>query len=153
VATHPAVFVTFTAPTFGDVHSRVAVKDSTGRERVLPCRPRRDAPRCRHGVRLECRLRHRADDHQLGGPLCWRCCDFEAAVLWNAHAPRLWQRTTVYLYRQLARELGVTIASVQQVIRLSFVKVAEYQRRGLVHYHAVIRIDANTPDIARRRRS
>jgi hypothetical protein len=63
-------------------------------------------------------------------------------------APRLWQRTTVYLYRALARDLGVTIASVRALVRLSFVKVAEYQRRGLVHYHAVIRLDASTPAIA-----
>jgi hypothetical protein len=89
VASHPALFVTLTAPSFGDVHSRIVVKDNSGRERVLPCHPRRDAPCCRHGVRLACRLRHRADDSRIGGPLCARCCDVEAAVLWNAHAPRL----------------------------------------------------------------
>jgi hypothetical protein len=28
------------------------------------------------------------------------------------------------------------------VLRISFAKVAEYQKRGLVHFHAVIRLDA-----------
>jgi Replication initiator protein, pSAM2 len=146
VAEHPTAFVTFTAPTFGQVHSRIVVTDPNGREHVQPCHPRRNAPRCRHGMRLECRLRHRADDRRVGGPLCARCYDYEGAVLWNALAPRLWQRTSIYLYRRIARELNITIKRTGQLIRLSYAKVAEYQRRGLIHYHAVIRIDAATPD-------
>jgi hypothetical protein len=31
---------------------------------------------------------------------------------------------------------------LRKVVRLSFAKVAEYQRRGVVHLHAVIRLDA-----------
>jgi hypothetical protein len=46
VARHPCVFVTFTAPAFGPVHSR---RERGGR--VLPCRPRRNCPaRGRPGV-------------------------------------------------------------------------------------------------------
>jgi hypothetical protein len=29
-------------------------------------------------------------------------------------------------------------------VRVRFVKVAEYQARGIIHYHAVIRLDAAT---------
>src|ERR1700735_5252587 len=38
IAEHPCVFATFTAPSFGPVHSR-----RTRGKTVLPCRPRRDA--------------------------------------------------------------------------------------------------------------
>jgi hypothetical protein len=31
-------------------------------------------------------------------------------------------------------------------VRLSFGKVAEMQRRGVVHYHAIIRLDGTDPD-------
>ena len=31
-------------------------------------------------------------------------------------------------------------------MRVRFVKVAEYQARGVVHFHAIIRLDANTDD-------
>jgi integrase len=46
VAGHPCVFATFTAPSFGPVHSR-RMRGKT----VLPCRPRRDHKerRCPHG--------------------------------------------------------------------------------------------------------
>ncbi|MGW6445569.1 replication initiator [Lentzea sp. NPDC055074] len=35
--------------------------------------------------------------------------------------------------------------------RVSYAKVAEYQRRGLVHFQAVIRIDGRTVPLTRRR--
>jgi hypothetical protein len=44
VTSHPAVFATPTAPTFGPVHTRRTSRDG----RVLPCRPRRDKPHCEH---------------------------------------------------------------------------------------------------------
>jgi hypothetical protein len=40
VSTHPAVFVTLTAPSFGVVHTR-------DHHKAKPCRPRRDKPVCR----------------------------------------------------------------------------------------------------------
>jgi hypothetical protein len=62
-------------------------------------------------------------------------------VLFNWHAPGLWRRFTIGLRRALARHLralGVEPAGV----RVSLVKVAEYQRRrAIVHYHALIRLD------------
>jgi hypothetical protein len=65
-------------------------------------------------------------------------------VLWNALAGRLWSRTTIYLYRVLAQLIGVTEAELRRLVRISFAKVAEYQRRGAVHFHAIIRLDATT---------
>jgi hypothetical protein len=53
----------------------------------------------------------------------------------------LWARFTTYLRRELAVRLGLTQKAARTVLRMSFAKVAEYQKRGLVHFHAVIRLD------------
>jgi hypothetical protein len=140
VATHPRLFVTFTAPSFGPVHTR---REHAGR--VLPCRPRRNARPCPHGRPTDCRLRHRADDPWIGQPLCARCYNYLAHVLWNAMAPELWRRTRIYLDRTLARLAGLTVAELRRLVRIEYAKVAEYQARGVIHYHAVIRLDAQAP--------
>ena len=63
IAAHPCVFATFTAPSFGPVHSR-RMRGKT----VLPCRPRRDhrERRCPHGRDVSCPRRHPDDDPRLG---------------------------------------------------------------------------------------
>jgi hypothetical protein len=139
VAGHPRLFVTFTAPSFGRVHSRRA----RGRL-VLPCHPYRQGQTCPHGRRAGCWHRHQEDDPRLGEPLCPGCYQTGAQVLRNALAGRLWSRTTIYLYRALAQLVGLTEGELRRLMRLSFAKVAEYQRRGAVHFHAVIRLDAAT---------
>jgi hypothetical protein len=142
VTGHPALFVTLTAPSFGPVHSRVVGPDGQPRR----CRARRDAPVCEHGVRLSCGRAHAEDDGCLGEPLCRDCFDHEGAVLWNNALGELWRRTVpVYLPRVLARQAGMTQARLRELVRVSYVKVAEYQRRGLVHLHAVIRLDRAMP--------
>jgi hypothetical protein len=45
------------------------------------------------------------------------------------------------LRRALAHEAGLTVKAFATLARVSFAKVAEYQRRGVVHFHAIIRID------------
>ena len=65
-------------------------------------------------------------------------------MLWNALAGRLWSRTTIYVYRALAQLVGVPEAELRRLVRVSFAKVAEYQKRGAVHFHAIIRLDAAT---------
>ena len=139
VAAHPCVFATLTAPSFGPVHSR-RMRGKT----VLPCRPRRDAKarRCPHGRDISCPTRHMDDDPRLGQPLCRDCYDYEAAVLFNAYAGDLWRRFAIYLPRHLARLAGITQKALRAVVRVRYVKVAEYQARGIVHFHAVIRLDA-----------
>ncbi len=117
VTTHPRVFATFTAPSFGPVHNR----PGTG-----ACR---------------CGRRHAADDPELGTPLDPDRYDYESAVLWNAHAGMLWRRFTIHLRREIARRAGLTQRELPERARVSFAKVAEYQKRGAVHFHAVIRLD------------
>jgi hypothetical protein len=141
IAAHPCVFATFTAPSFGPVHSR---RLKRGTRIVLPCRPRRDHQhrRCPHGRDISCPIRHADDDPRLGRALCRDCYDYQAAVLFNAHAGDLWRRFTTYLPRHLARLAGITQTQLRAEVRVRYVKVAEYQARGVVHFHAVIRLDA-----------
>lgn len=118
VGTHPRVFATFTAPSFGPVHNR----PNGGRD-------------CR------CGIRHDEQDPALGTPLTPDTYDYEAAVLWNAHAGALWRRFSIYLRREVAKRAGLTQRAFRDHARISFAKVAEYQKRGAVHFHAVIRLD------------
>jgi hypothetical protein len=139
ISEHPRLFVTFTAPSFGQVHTRKA----QGRL-VLPCHPYRQGARCPHGLRAGCWHRHEEDDPRLGEPLCAGCYDAEAQVVWNALAPELWRRTTIAVYRTLGRLVGLQEGELRQLVRVSYAKVAEFQRRGAVHFHAVLRLDAAT---------
>jgi hypothetical protein len=139
VAGHPAVFVTLTAPSFGPVHARHKEQGRNGKPRR--CRPRRDRKSCPHGEPLACFDRHGYDDPAVGQALCLDCYDFRGAVLFNAHAGELWRRLTIYLGRELADTVGISRSSLGKLARLSFAKVAEYQARGVVHFHAVIRLD------------
>ncbi|NJP99364.1 replication initiator [Streptomyces zingiberis] len=122
VAAHPRVFATFTAPGFGPVHNR-------------PTGPAGSVRRCR------CGALHGQDDAVLGTPLDPAAYDYEAAVLWNAHAGALWRRFSIYLRREVAKRAGLTQRTLKDHARVSFAKVAEYQKRGAVHFHAVIRLD------------
>jgi hypothetical protein len=142
VAEHPAVFVTLTAPSFGIVHTRPLGPGGEPRR----CRPRRDGPICPHGVRLSCARVHDEDNPSLGEPICLDCFDHQRAVVWNNALGELWRRTVpIYLPRTLAHEVGMTQARLRELVRVSYAKVAEYQRRGLVHLHAVIRLDRAMP--------
>jgi hypothetical protein len=139
VAGHPTLFVTLTAPSFGAVHTR----RTTATGRALPCRPRRDRATCSHGVELRCDRVHAEDEACLGLPLCLDCYDHAGQVVWNASVGELWRRTTIALRRLLARA-----ARQHRVppVRLSYAKVAEFQRRGVVHLHALVRLDGADPD-------
>jgi hypothetical protein len=136
VAAHPCLFVTLTAPSFGPVHTR---REKNGR--VLPCRPRRAGGTCPHGRPVACNERHHAEDPRTGTPVCPDCYDHTGAVLFNAVAPELRRRFTIGLRRTLARITGMTQKEFGDRARVSFAKVAEYQKRGVVHFHAVIRLD------------
>ncbi|MFC5907886.1 replication initiator [Streptacidiphilus monticola] len=122
VATHPRVFATLTAPSFGPVHNRPGIGGQ-------------DGGRCR------CGRAHAEDDPLLGSPLDPARYDYRGAVLWNAHAPALWARFMLHLRRAVARAAGLPQRTLSTAVKVSYAKVAEYQRRGLVHFHAVIRLD------------
>ncbi|MFB7757319.1 replication initiator protein RepSA, partial [Streptomyces sp. NPDC056121] len=117
VRDHPRVFATLTAPSFGPVHNRP------------------DTGRC------HCGTQHSEDDPALGTALAPDRYDYAGAVLWNNHAGQLWQRFTIYLRRELAARGGVSQRALSDLCRVSFGKVAEFQKRGAVHFHAVVRLD------------
>ncbi|MEV7772821.1 replication initiator [Kitasatospora sp. NPDC086791] len=117
VSAHPRVFATFTAPGFGPVHNRPG------------------SGNCR------CGTAHTADDPLLGSPLDPETYDYAGHVLWNAHAGKIWARFTIHLRREIAKLAGLSQRAFKDVARVSFGKVAEYQKRGAIHFHSVIRLD------------
>ncbi|GLF96741.1 replication initiator protein RepSA [Streptomyces yaizuensis] len=117
VRDHPRVFTTLTAPGFGPVHNRPDHR---------PCR---------------CGTHHTEDDPALGTALDPAHYDYEGAVLWNNHAGDLWRRFTIYLFRETAKHAGITQRELRERVRISYAKVAEYQKRGAIHFHAVVRFD------------
>ena len=137
VAEHPMVFGTVTAPSFGLVHS--AKKPGTvGSAR---CRPRRTKALCPHGRPTWCMATHAPDDPVAGQPLCAECYDYDSHVVWQYHASELWHRLRTALGRHLARRLGVAATRLDEVLSIQFAKVAEYQLRGIIHFHALVRLD------------
>lgn len=132
VADRPATFLTLTAPSFGPVH---------GLRENSPCRPRRDHPRCRHGRPMWCNRRHFPGDPRNGEPLCRDCYDYVGHVLWQWHVPELWRRFVIRLQRLLASAAGVAATKFKQHAKVSYSRVAEFQTRGVVHFHVPMRLD------------
>jgi hypothetical protein len=136
-ANRPQVFATLTAPSFGAVHtssSRPGLADTV-------CHSASSGKsHCPHGKALWCNAIHASDDPEVGQPLCPDCYDYTGHVLFNWHAPELWRRFTIALCRAVAAHLR-RIGIDPDAVRGSFVKVAEYQRRAVVHYHTIIRLD------------
>jgi hypothetical protein len=126
VVEHPRVFATFTAPSFGPVHHRVIGPDG----KVRRCHPQ-----------AGCTQRHGADDPMLGQAIHPAGYDYAGAVMWNALAGKLWHRTATLIVRQLAQQLGLSEGEFRRECRVSYGKVAEFQTRGVVHFHVIIRLD------------
>ncbi|HET9826957.1 MAG TPA: replication initiator [Nocardioidaceae bacterium] len=134
VGENPLVFATLTAPSFGAVHGR--------RDQGRRCHPHTHrGPRCAHGRPATCHTAHAEDDPALGQPLCWDCYDYASHVVWQWWAPDLWRRFTITLRRQVAKTLAVPATRLGEVATVQYAKVAEYQLRGVVHFHALVRLD------------
>jgi hypothetical protein len=120
------VMVTLTAPSFGPVHRSGEA-----------------------GRRCQCGQIHERDDPRQGAPLDPSRYRYMEQVIWNHYAPELWKRTVQSVRRGLAQALRTPRSRLPRVACIRFAKVAEFQRRGVVHYHAIIRIDgpagADTP--------
>jgi hypothetical protein len=136
VCNRPRLFLTLTASSFGPVHRAGEI-----------CRPRREAGTCGHGRPLGCGTVHTPDALVVGQPLCPDCYDYPGHVLWHAHASKLWDRFVIDVRRRLASSVGIVQSRFAAHARLSFARVAEYQKRAAVHVHAVVRLDGpNGPD-------
>jgi hypothetical protein len=85
--------------------------------------------RARSGSRhCPCGTAHADGDDLLGAPIKPAAFRYDRAVAWNAAAPELWRRFTVNLRRAFPDH------------DIEYARVIEFQRRGLVHVHAVVRI-------------
>jgi hypothetical protein len=129
VSVSPRLFVTLTAPSFGPVHLGPA-KDGT----LRACH------RSGHGSG-RCGRFHRAGDELVGTPLDPGSYDYAGQVLFNACAGALWSRFVLEARRALAEYGGLPRAELGRHLAISFAKVAEFQGRGVVHFHAVVRLD------------
>ena len=138
----PQVFVTLTAPSFGAVHTS---SSRPGPAETVCHPPGSGKSHCPHGKALRCNAIHADDDLEVGQPLCPDCYDYTGHVLFNWHAPELWRRFTIALRRAVVAHLRC-IGIDPDAVRVSFVKVAEYQRRAIVHYHTLIRLDPADDD-------
>jgi len=138
VSTHPRLFITVTAPSFGSVHTIKARGGCVGRSTKVP---EEGSEFCAHGRAKSCPVRHEEGSPQLGRPLCAECFDYEGAVLWNANASKLWNNTIQTIRRALAEAAGLNQRNLKSVAQVHYLKVAELQRRGLVHFHVVLRAD------------
>ena len=106
-----------------------------------------DPARCEHEKARTCLTRHAENDPALGQPLCPECYDYASHTVWQWKAPDLWRRFTIALHRLLAKNLQVPASHLGEVATVQYAKVAEYQRRGVVHFHALVRLDgARTPE-------
>ncbi len=56
-------------------------------------------------------------------------------------ASKIWARFSIYLRREVAKRAGLSQRAFRDHARVSFAKVADYQRRGAIHFHAVVRPD------------
>ena len=160
IASHPAVFVTLTAPSFGAVHGMragasggarrchrpalIGLGDGEGHRKTGRGSAAPVYRRCVHGNPLWCNAIHDTHDNSLGQPLCVECYDYVGHVLFSWWAPELWRRFTIAVGRGLRRELARR-GEDPDAVAVSFVKVVELQARAIPHYHTVIRLDAAAP--------
>ncbi|MEQ7125667.1 replication initiator [Actinopolymorpha sp. B11F2] len=96
-------------------------------------------------------------------PLCGDCYDYNQHAVWNTQASELWRRTQMTAKRLLdryARDHGHVTRTRNAAtgrlrwgktpVRISFGKCAEFQRRGLVHFHILARFDGINPTTQKR---
>ena len=117
------------------------------------CLPRSGDRRqlCPHGRPALVHGRPRPRRRRWPGSRCAPdCYDYAGHLVWQWWAPELWRRFTITLRRRLAPHLGLSETAARRLVRVQFAKVAEFQRRGVIHFHALIRLDGATH---RRRRS
>ena len=154
------MFATFTAPSFGPVHTRPVRRHTCAdrdhcRCKPEPCHARRDAGTCPHGQPLACFPRHAPGDDRarpaaVPGLLRLR----RRTSSGTPAAGELWRRTKQDIERHLvhlARRRGLPSAGPRRTaapvppIRVSHGKAAEYQARGAVHFHVLLRLDGTDP--------
>jgi hypothetical protein len=93
---------------------------------------------------MACFTRHTRHDARLGQPLCPDCYDHAAHVVWNNNTGELWRRTKQAIERRL--NTAARRRHLPHGVRVSHGKAAEYQARGAVHFHVLLRLDGLDDD-------
>ena len=143
IASHPQVFLTLTAPSYGPVHTTTT--GQSGGRRV--CRDHRNFGgyiRCPHGKPLWCN--HNPRERRRGGGA--------AAVRRSAtttsgtcYSPGTYLNSGDASPSRCAATSAPSCAPAgadPEAVRVSFVKVVELQARAIPHIHALIRLDPAT---------
>ena len=145
VAGHPAVFATFTAPSFGPVHSRpvrphTCTSKAHCRCQPQPCHARRDTEICPHGRKLG--LLHPAPGAMTpgSGSRCARTATTTPPMWCGTTTPANCGGAPSKPSNATSTSSPATAASPYGV-RVSHGKAAEYQARGAVHFHVLLRLD------------
>ena len=58
-----------------------------------------------------------------------------------ARPPALWNRSSSSWCGSSPPRSGLSEPEWHQLVRVAYAKVAEFQTRGLVHFHVVVRLD------------
>ena len=119
----PLTFFTLTAPgaeVFGKVHSRRIKRKRNGKRYHYGC---------------ACGRYHKEGDPILGQPLNRGAYKYQEASDWNAASARLFSITM----QKLARQVFGVDEKGKPLGKLDYIRVAEYQRRGLIHFHVLVR--------------
>ena len=81
------------------------------------------------------------DDHQLDQQAAAGLLDYTGAVLFNACARNCGTTHHHLAPDPLTHPAGLTGQALTAQVRVSCTKVAKYRRHGVVHFHAIIRLD------------
>ena len=105
--------------------------------------PRHGRELCRHGRPVGCMRDPRArTTRSTGPPLCADCYDWDVRGRLAVVGPRA---VATYHHRPAPRPRHHArcprVGGCGDVASLQYAKVAEYQARGLVHFHALVRLD------------
>lgn len=136
------LWFTTTLPEFGRVHSRRSRKDAKGGgKKARKCHPgKREF--CPHDKLTVCNKVYKdEDDPNLGVPLCMECYQTEKQILANHFASQLFNRTLQNFEREVAKVMGLDRNLLPLFLNITYMKTAETQKRGAIHYHGFARID------------
>jgi hypothetical protein len=123
-------------PSFGAVHRAANSDDPRDR-----CYVRRGPVKCPHGRPWKCAARHGPGDPEVGEPLCPDCYDCVGHVAFNVLCSALFGNLVDTVYHRLAAVGGAGRTAVRGLLRVEYLRIAEYQARGVIHFHVIVRLD------------
>ena len=142
VARHPSVFVTLTAPGFGPVHTRSTAPATARPGRPQPALPTPPRPR---PLPARCRPAPATEPTATATRSSGSRCAWTATTTTRRSSGTLSRRTVAPHHDHRQQRSSAPSQTHGATVKLSFGKVAEMQARGVVHFHAIIRLDGVDP--------